>query len=162
MIANREIKKISHENKVLGEVCEGYKGMVQHSHNHIDILFGGWNMTTDLLKTTATSLVNSRKRLQEWSEQNGFAIMIKNCPVEQLPYYAIRCRNENMEPALKKFKSRYPDSREVFGTQLVPNGVNLFHKLKELPNAKFHQNHYNLPCSEGELREKLITMCYGE
>jgi hypothetical protein len=151
---------LTRKNTTLTEACETYKGLVEDSNNRMNHLFSGWNMTTDLLKTTTTSLVNTRKRLGEWSKENGFAIMIKNCCVEPLPYYTIRCRNENMEPALKRFKSRYPEARGVFGTQCVPNGVNLFHQLKKLPGARYHQNHYAPECSEDELRAKLIDMCY--
>jgi hypothetical protein len=151
---------LTRTNSTLTDVCERYKGFVEDSTNRMKDLFGGWNMTTDLLETTTTSLVNTRKRMAEWSRENGFAIMIKNCCVEPLPYYAIRCRNENMEPALKRFKSRYPESRGVFGTQFVPNGINLFHQLKDLPDARYHQNHYDPQCSEDELRAKLIDMCY--
>ena len=169
ILANKENTSLSNannsltrRNSTLSEFCEKYKGLVEDSNKRMNGLFDGWNMTTDLLKTTSTSLVNTRKRMAEWSKENGFAIMIKNCCVEPLPYYTIRCRNENMGPALKRFKSRYPTARGVFGTQCVPNGVNLFHQLKKLPGARYHRNHYDPECSEDELRAKLIDMCYPE
>jgi hypothetical protein len=160
--ASNEITRLNHRNNLLTEASDCYKGMAHTEQERVKTMLGGWQATTDLLKTTATSLVKSRKRMHTWSEQNGFAIMIKNCCVEPLPYYTIRCRNENMEPAMKRFKSRYPNSRQVFATGYVPNGINLFHQLKQLPGAQHHLNHYDLPCSEEELRTILHDMCFAE
>jgi KilA-N domain/Protein of unknown function (DUF3627) len=159
MLLQRNNETLVREKKVLTTVYLGYKRMLEDSSKSFSNFFTVLNSTTDMLKSTSESLAKTRKRLHSSSEENGFALVLKNCCVEALPYYVIRCRNENMVPSLKRIQSKYPNSRVSFTTDYVLNGNNLFHKLKEIPNAKSHLNHYDPGCSEEEICGLLYRMC---
>jgi hypothetical protein len=160
IILERKNTTLENKNKILNEVCNGYKDMMQSSQRNFSNFFEVFHSTVDMLKSTTESLVKTRKRLHSCSSENGFALLLKNNCVEAYPYYSIRCRNENMEPALKRFKSKYPDARMVFSSNCAPNGMNVYNMLKDIPNAKFRRNHYDVPCSEEEMCTMLNDMCY--
>ena len=82
----------------------------------------------------------ARERFQQWSLSNGFTLIKKNAN-DAYPYYAVRCQNHTMQSTLKRLQTQHPHMQVIFQTQHVPNGVNLFSKLK-CGGAKWKGNNY--------------------
>ena len=158
-ILERTNIKLLNENETLTAILTGYKEMVGDSRHQLDNLLPSFHSTIDLLKSTTESLNKSRKRLHSSSSENGFALLLKNCCVEPLPYYIIKCRNERMEPTVKRLKRKYPNAQVVFSTDYVPSGTQFYRHMKELPGDKSHLNHYDPACSEQEICALLKDKC---
>jgi Protein of unknown function (DUF3627) len=85
--------------------------------------------------------------------------VLKNCRVEPLPYYTVKCYTWNLKSAMKRVRAKYPDSRVAFSTNYIPDGVNLTKQLKAISDSKFHYNHFDVPWSEERICLMLEEMC---
>ena len=59
IILERRNTTLENKNKMLNEVCNGYKDMVQSSQRNFENFFEVFHSTVDMLKSTTESLVKT-------------------------------------------------------------------------------------------------------
>src|SRR3981189_803952 len=110
------------------------------------------------LNTATTTIMKSRADLTLWSCTHSFAILKVNEENARGTYYAIRRRRSDMRATTRKFTNKYPQATIMFHQKFIPNGVNLFQRLKTQRLIKSHQNFFNINTCEHDLVDKINGM----
>jgi len=110
------------------------------------------------LNTATTTIMKSRADLTLWSCTHSFAILKVNEENARGTYYAIRRRRSDMRATIRKFTNKYPQATIMFHQKFIPNGVNLFQRLKTQRLIKSHQNFFNINTCEHDLVDKINGM----
>src|SRR3981189_2364717 len=114
--------------------------------------------TNARLNTATTTIMKSRADLTLWSCTRSFAILKVNNENARGTYYAIRRRTSDMRATIRKFTNWYPQATIMFHQKFIPNGVNLFQRLRAQRLIKSHQNFFNINTCEHDLVDKIYGM----
>lgn len=146
----------------------------RETQEQLQSALNAWDETTDQLRSTSTELCitsnafittakrlsASRSQFNRWSKENGFAIVRLNDD-QNYPYIAIRQQSKGMRSRINKLKQLYPMSEVLYKRDFIPNGINLFNRLKDKGVIKRNNSKFvlNDNFSETELITLLNTMC---
>ena len=98
------------------------------------------------LNENKDKLKKTEKALSTWASSHGFTMLRLNSDTAPLPYYVIRCLNGSMREAILKIRSKYPNSIMIYQHSTMPNGVNLYKRLKRSGMIR-HKGNYCAPFS---------------
>jgi len=98
----------------------------QHANQLHDTL-----METDAARMQVEEdLAARRTEWQKWRQSHSFTILKLNDAGARYPYYVIRCRRATMNGRIKMLRKKHPRALVIFQHKKVPNGVNLYNRLK--------------------------------
>ena len=77
-------------------------------------------------------------------------------------YYVIRTKIRDMHTAMKKFTGKHPNAVIMFHQRFIPNGINLYQRLKVQRLIKTHHNFFNIMTCEHGLVKAIDVMNANE
>ena len=139
--------------------------VIEHKDSVIERMDGQLEKACDDLEKVEGDLLKKKMASDTWARYNDFAILKLDMAAaalgEEPSYYAIRRQKKGFESALRKLKKRYPYSVMIYKKLNVPNGVNLFQRLKncKLIVTSYKLNKFKICVKEDELHFCLNKLC---
>jgi hypothetical protein len=100
-----------------------------------------------------------REEWHMWRQSHAFSLLKLNDQNARYPYYAIRCKRVNMNERIKVLRRKHPRAVVVFQHRKVPNGINVYDRLRLEKLVGSHHN-YCIPFNdELSLLKALKEMC---
>ena len=132
------------------------EGVVHQADGVIGEMGGTLEQKEGYIGKVNETLDEEKRRLRVWAKSHGFTMLhIGGASDEQPLYHVIRCKNEDMDKAIKKVKSAFPTATIFFQKHHVPNPINMYNRLKSSGIVKFKRNKCISRVSEAKLIQML-------
>jgi hypothetical protein len=99
-----------------------------------------------------------KKELDIWASTHAFT-MLRTNDDKAMKYYVIRCKKQEMRHGIKRLRARHPHSILAYQQNAIPNGMNLFARLKLTRRIKTKNNYFETNMREAELIDLLGKLC---
>jgi hypothetical protein len=118
---------------------------------------------TDTARMQVTdAFANKQEEWQKWRQSHAFSLLKLNDPGARFPYYAVRCKRINMNQRIKAIRKNHPRAVVIFQHRKVPNGINLFNRLRVEKLILSHINYCIPHNNESSLIAALNELCGGD
>src|SRR3981189_744886 len=118
--------------------------------------------TKNKLVGAKCKIIKSKTNLFLWSCTHSFVIMKVNDENARGAYYVIRTRRRTIRAAMKRFTNKHPNATIMIEQRFIPNGVNLYQRLKVQRLIKTHHNFFNIMTCEHGLVKAIDAMNANE
>jgi len=75
-------------------------------------------------------IVEKEVQHDQWSSTHAFTLLKNNDIEAVLPYYVIRCLRSKVTSSINKLRRKHPRAQVIWQQHRIPNGVNLYSRLK--------------------------------
>ena len=134
------------------------EGVVQQADGIIGELGGTLEQKEGYIGKVTETLDEEKRRLRVWAKSHGFTMLHIKDPTNDDKwtfYHVIRCKNKDMDTAIKKVKTEFPQAKTFFHIGCVPNPINMYNRLKRTGILKFKRNQCIRTVSEDKLIQTL-------
>ena len=137
---------------------------VEIARQSAELAVAGLNLLTtkNELGGAKCKIIKSKTNLFLWSCTHSFVIMKVNDENARGAYYVIRTRRRTIRAAMKRFTNKHPNATIMFEQRFIPNGVNLYQRLKVQRLIKTHHNFFNIMTCEHGLVKAIDAMNANE
>jgi hypothetical protein len=103
----------------------------------------------------------TKKRVDwdKWRQSHAFSLLQLHDTSAKYPFYVIRCKRTIMNARIKILRKKHPRAVVIFQHRKVPNGINLYNRLKVAKQIVWRVNYCMPRNSEHELLAAIREMC---